>query len=244
MYLLSLVWHIYRVDTAYRNTVDSQQVQEVSRSELFGIFATLVFPFTFNWIPFMFDMYGLSGLWCWIKRTQHGCNEDQSLGLKLMFSLFYGLLLLLMLFSVISLLVILIALCKRWVGLMGLQRRQYLRGIKEMAVVVVYPILYNVICILLVANRIDSSIRISRGEKPFYPLWLAHALADSFRTLLPPLAFLLHPSSWKNLICPRKKRGPDTSGYYYVPPEDSDIKEGILIEGCQQVNYNSILQEN
>ena len=239
IYLLYLVWKLYHLKPV-QNGNGENLTQKVTNAELAALFATVFVPFTFNWIPFALNMYGLSGLWCWIKMTEKGCYGDQSLGLELMFTMFYGPLIFLMLFGIVSLLVIVVALCRQWMRVDGLLRRQYMRGIKEIALVMIYPILYNVICMLQLVNRIDSAVRTNNGEEPFYPLWLAHALADSFRTFLPPLAFLLHPSTWKNLVCVQKKE--EDTEYFYVPPEDSDIDEGIMIRGTKQTHYESILQ--
>ncbi|XP_064389922.1 uncharacterized protein LOC135337848 [Halichondria panicea] len=234
LYLLHLVWNLYHLKLV-------QQSQKISKGEIIALFAIFILPLTFNWIPFATNMYGLSGLWCWIKETENGCTSDPTIGLVLIFTLFYGPLMFLMVFGFASLLVIVVALCKRWKSVQGLVRQRYTKGIKEIVFVMMYPILYNLICIFLVVNRINSAIRSSRGEPPFYPLWLAHALADSFRTLLPPLAFLLHPSTWGNLMCVKKREEDEDTEYFYVPPEDSDIGEGITIRGTKQIEYGSVL---
>lgn len=85
----------------------------------------------------------------------------------------------------------------------GSVRKRYLQVTREMAIILLYPVLFNIICIIPIVNRIDSAIRTSQKEEPFYPLWLAHALANPFRVLIPPLAFLLHPGTWKNLVMDR-----------------------------------------
>ena len=239
LYLLSIVWKLYQ-----SNPIEVRNIQErdkFSKMELLGLLCCSSFPLLFSWVPFLYHMYGLSGMWCWIKDSGKTCNDDRDLGMELMFILYYGPLILLMIFSLLSLLVIVIALFNRWISLHGMVRRPYMRGIKEMALVMIYPLLYSLICILLVVNRVDSAIRIKNHEQPFIPLWIAHAFAESFRPLLPPLAFLLHPSTWKNLICAKKKDEEDTE-YFYIPPEDSDIDEGITIRGTKQAHYGSILQ--
>ena len=236
LYLIRLAWRLYRLKTPQTNP-DSQKV---SGAEIAGLFVMFFVPISFNWIPFALNMYGLSGLWCWLKMTENGCSGDPTLGLTLIFLTFYAPLMFLMLFGFVSLVVIVATLCSHWNKVEGLVKKQYTRGIQEIALVMIYPILYNLICILLVTNRIDSAIRSSRGEEPFYPLWLAHALADSFRTLLPPLAFLLHPSTWGTLKRAYQPKEEDTE-YFYVPPEDSDISEGFTVRETKRVNYGSIL---
>ena len=237
LYLLRLAWRLYRLEVG---NDDSDLYQKVSKAEITGLALMFLVPLSFNWIPFALNMYGLSGLWCWLKMAENGCNGDQTLGLTLIFVMFYGPLMFLMLFGFVSLGVIVAALCSHWNKVKGMVKKRYMRGIQEIALVMIYPIVYNLICILLVTNRIDSAARTSRGEEPFYPLWLAHALADSFRTLLPPLALILHPSTWSMLKRTCQPKEEDTE-YFYVPPEDDDIDEGITIRGSKQVGYGSVL---
>ena len=60
-----------------------------------------------------------------------------------------------------------------------------------MIFIVFYPILFNVVGVIVTANRIEDTRRISTGQGPNFGLWLAHAIADPTRTLLPAVFFLL-----------------------------------------------------
>lgn len=93
LYLLKLTWYIYRAQTGNGQTdwyTNGLQSNIISRSELCGLFLTVLLPLVYSWIPFVKNMYGLSGLWCWIKPTQHYCDGDYSLGLTLMFAVQFG----------------------------------------------------------------------------------------------------------------------------------------------------------
>ena len=57
-----------------------------------------------------------------------------------------------------------------------------------MILIVSYPLIYNILCVLLLANRIKEAINADQ-EPPFFPLWMAEAVADPARTVLLPLAF-------------------------------------------------------
>ena len=245
LYLLSLTWHIYRAQTRREqpdHDTNGRQSNSVSRLELCGLFLTMFLPIAYSWIPFVKNMYGLSGLWCWIKPTQNNCDGDYSLGLTLMFTTQFGPFLCLVLFTFVSLLVIVFFLCKGMFEMRGAVRRQYKRGAREMAIVLIFPFVYGLLLALLVANRIYSTVSASHGQKPLYWLWLLDAIFDALYVLMPPFSFLLHPNAWKNMFCRKKREDDDT--YFSVPPEDDDINSGITIRGSSPFgsSYGSILQ--
>ena len=245
-YLLKIIWNLHKVQNRDMQQLPEENDQRpkhqaFSKHELLGLVVVLVFPLTFNWIPFVSGMYGISGLWCWIKLTKDNCRQDFTVGLTLQFSLFYGPLMVVIFFCFIGILVIVVFLCKGSLNKWGLARRQYQRGTREMMIVLLCPFLYNLLCFLLLANRIYSAISTKHDDAISYPLWIAHAIGDPCRVLLPPLAVLLHPNLWKNLICRNRNRD-ETETYFSVPPEDSDIPDGIRIKGRKFVSsYGSVL---
>ena len=55
------------------------------KHEVSGLIIILLFPFIINWIPFVSDMYGLSGIWCWlhVKRgTWNGMERGMEHGME------------------------------------------------------------------------------------------------------------------------------------------------------------------
>ena len=48
--------------------------KNVARLEGLYIFLIFVFPFTFNWIPFINNSYGRVGAWCWIRHLNYDDN--------------------------------------------------------------------------------------------------------------------------------------------------------------------------
>ena len=199
-YLLWLIHQLRRLQSGSRP--ESVQLYQISpKVELVGVFFLLFFPFTFNWIPFIWDMYGLSGLWCWIKVSRFGLCKDFELGLILMFSMFFVPLMLVILFSFAGFVAIIVILCRGAIRQGGLAGQIYRRGIKEMVLISIYPIVYNILCLFIIINRIDSAVNNSEYHTtPFFPLWMLHAIADPGRVLLPPIAFLIHPKSWKSMF--------------------------------------------
>ena len=245
LYLLKIMWNLHKLQNGDMEQLppeDGQQPnhQPVSKLELLGLTVILVFPLTFNWIPFVFGMYGISGLWCWIKLTKDNCYNDFTVGLSLQFSLFYGPLVVVIFFCFFGILVIVVFLCKGSLNKWGLARRQYQRGTREMMIVLLFPLFYTLLCLLLLANRIFSAIGTKHEDTGSHPLWVMHSVGDG-RVLLPPLAVLLHPNLWKNLVC-RNCKKVETETYFSVPPEDSDIPDGIRISGQKFNNsYGSVL---
>ena len=59
---------------------------------------------------------------------------------------------------------------------------------------------------------------------------MAHTLAEPARVLIPPIAFLLHPNSWKTMFHKNKKIESSPTPPIYIKPEDSvDIDTHIAI---------------
>jgi len=73
---------------------------------------------------------------------------------------------------------------------------------------------------------------------------MAEAIADPAHVVLIPLAFILHPKSWKNMF--GKKENDDfMDDEYSVPPEDDDIEEGIIIRSTKMKEpfaYGALLE--
>ena len=112
---------------------------------------------------------------------------------------------------------------------------------KEMGMLLIYPLIYGLFCTIMLATRIYTYVH--TAAKPsdidhslFNSLWLLHSIADPGRIILPALAFLLHPYVWKIFfrqpICPCRPPDDAVSAYtmYSVSPEGSDISEGISIQ--------------
>ena len=240
LYMLTLTIRILKTHTMHNQLPNDDETQrkKCSKAELFGVLFCMFFPFTFNWLPFVWGMYGLSGAWCWIKLTQGDCHSSYKLGLSLMFVLLYGPLLLVMLFGLFTLTFIAIILCVKVRGHKD-DNAMYRKGMLEIVMLMAYPIVDSLICSLLVVNRIYYSVyTVPNGLHPSYPLWLAQAIADPARELIPPIAFLLHPGTYRKLMC-RKEQ---TDTYFDVEAEDSDIQGyRVMDTAAKKDNYGATL---
>lgn len=180
--------------------------------ELFGVCACIFLPFTVNWIPFVNGYFGLSGHWCWIKLTLECGGEDVAFGLLYILLFYYCPLLLLVLVTSLICCYTLYKWCTN-------QNKPW-----EIVLVILYPIVFDFLCVVMTVNRIDSALRIKDETAPLFSLWVLHAIADSGRTILPPICVLLslvcHHS--RRMLCPRFQKG-DEERRHLVPPGRQDV---------------------
>ena len=229
LYMLSLSWKLHCLQTSDHSKPQGQLHRTSHVREIVGVLLLTLSPFLFSWIPFVVDMYGLSGIWCWIRIAKNdGCDVDKyhHLSLALMMIMFYGPLVIIIVFGVVCMIIIILLLRRSSKHLHGGIREQYQNGMKEIGIVLVYPIIYCLFCFFMLVHRIYSSAHMN-DLSPSYPLWIIHAVADPSLILIPALAFLLHPYVWKNIRSPSNVVSAYTK--YSVPPEDDDIDEGITI---------------
>ena len=261
LYLLSKVYYLlcvryYRHANNPAVNVDEPNHNRTSSicrnqklKEAFGILLVIVIPFTFNWVPLLWNMYGFSGLFCWIKEVSNNDCSDRRLSTILMFSMSYGPLLLLVFCSFLCFLVVTSLLC---VALYSTNANkniddQFKRRLKrrltiarrEVMIVLAFPLVYCTLFAVVVANRLYSLTH--PVSHPVYPLWVAHVIASPGRLLVSPIAFLCHPYVWKTLLRHRRGNGEssDASGVYTVPPELDDIEQPLVIKGERQCGYGS-----
>ncbi len=165
------------------------QTERDKRGEVFGVCVCFFLPFTFNWIPFLHDYYGLSGHWCWIKLVVKDCGDKNVLeGLMYMLILYYLPVVCIVLLTSLLCVYILYKWCtgpkQSW----------------EIILVILYPLIFDILCLIMTINRIDSALRIKQGVPPLRSLWILHSIADSGRTVLPSVCVMLL------LICRRSKK--------------------------------------
>ena len=237
MYVLLICWIVlYLVLLAVFKYNANQRRQEIT-----GLCIVLALPLVFNWIPFLHDMYGLSGLWCWIRTVPERCDRPKYvLGLIYQITLFYGPISLMAFFGFCSFISICVVLfreaCRRSTGLRIISDNiPHVRALRGSLPLVTYPLLFSLIFSVMLANRIDYSVAVHAGSQPSYPLWLAHAIADPLFTLFPPLAFIFHPSTLKKLYTSFRRPNPAVSTQaettYIVPKEFSSSDEPLIIRG-------------
>ncbi len=174
-----IVWIVFYLLYLIRGT-KMLKFTPLSRRELVGIGVCFLFPFVFNWIPFIHNYYGLSGSWCWIKLTRKRCNDtDITTGLGYMTGMFYLPLTIILCVNTVACAVIIYIWWKTK------------SHMKEVIFAIIYPLVYDALCIVITINRIDSFVRIYRNEKISYRLLIAHSIADPGRILFPSLLVMV-----------------------------------------------------
>ena len=209
--------------------IQTGKSQKISRGEVIGICFTFLLPFAINWIPFVWNMYGLTGTTCWIRLVRYQSCEDRRLSITLMLTMYYIPILLTSFLAFMTMLLIIAVMCRGSVQMGGIARLRYRQSVKEVCFVVIYPILF-----MLVSASICGVIYsiIHHNHVPTYSSTITYMVAINLLIVVPPLAFLLHPYSWKNLTRCKKSGGDaDTGTHYTVPPEDDDIDGGFTIRG-------------
>ena len=200
IYLVVLGRRLY-----YRKQGEKKQINSLKR-EAIGVAALFIVPVIIGVIPFTIngDMYGLSGLWCWIKIVKthpRHCGELHFASLKVVLIFYYGPLMLIVLFAVVCMMITIgLVCCGAAKRAAGKQKTKFNTDkqqgyLKDIMLVLAYPILYCAVCLLLLANRVTSSVHFNWA--PIEGMWITHAVADPVRLLLPAIAFLFHPYVWK-----------------------------------------------
>ena len=219
--------------------VEIGRPQKISRGELLGTCLVFLLPFVVNWIPFVWNMYGLTGTFCWIRMMRYQSCEDRQLSIILMLSMYYVPILLASVLAFLTMLLIMAVMCRGSVQMMGIAQLRYRRSMKEVCFVVIYPALF----ILLSAGICGVIYSIVHYDQvPSHASTITYVVAINLLILLPPLAFLLNPYSWKNLT--RHGTSSNTETHYTVPPEDDDIDEGFTIRGTAPPTANDSFISN
>ena len=151
LYLLFLGWRLYK-----KQAIDRPVKVARIKLETIGVLFLFMAPFVIGFIPFLVDndMYGMAGLWCWIKQIHQVCGDLHKTPLAVVLTFFYIPLTLIVLFAVICMTITIVVVCcgavRRHANSVDLQQRL----MKEIMTVLAYPVLYCSVCLLLLANRV------------------------------------------------------------------------------------------
>ena len=183
------IFIVIQISVMIRNPANywQEQSQKPKTHEIVSICVCFLLPFTFNWIPFVDNYYGLSGHWCWIRLLNETAQfEDE--GLVFMAVLYFGPLSIIVLLTSLFCFYVLCNWC--W--------SPYKH--KEIVMAILYPIFFDAVYVIMTYNRIDSALRTKNQDPPKLYHWVLHTVADSGVTTLPPLFVMLL------LICPTSRK--------------------------------------
>ena len=213
--------------------------------EVAGIILAVSVPLLFTWVPFLDDMYGLSGAWCWIRFTKGPYLH----GLGYQIGMWYGPLILMVLITFLATVILVAVLCQ---GAFcshpgeGIHQQQHRKALKEALPLILYPIIYNLICCYALANRIYYATG-TEDKGPCFVLWMLHSGLYSVRNLIIPLGFFLHPYTIGQMkrVFTRTKHQEDTQPSYtvYIVSESLCSEEDYLVVKGRESdikNYKSL----
>jgi hypothetical protein len=145
-------------------TIFCEKELKFRRWEIGSILSSVIAPLAIIWIPFINDLYGLSGVWCWIKtHDENNCTLIVA-GVIEQVALWYAPLIILMLSSVI---LIFLILAKFFYSTktyeysptksLQLPPKLYKRYLKEYSPLLVYPVGFFILNIISLSSRITST---------------------------------------------------------------------------------------
>ena len=173
--------------------------------ELLYVFFIFLFPFTFNWIPFINSAYGRSGAWCWIRSDDTATCESFVFGQYLIFILWYIPLYAILLVLIGLYLVILQRLhraSREWTRSPTIEAKELQkRSQQDVLPLMAYPLIFFLLSIPPLINRIQA---LASPGKPELALWYIAAMSFPLTGGLIATVYVLQPDTrnrlrWKYL---------------------------------------------
>lgn len=170
------------------------------RHEVVGLVITLAVPLFKDWLPFCWNMYGLTGMWCWIRIVDDNCHPQYGLAIGLMFAVEYVPVLLISVFTAVTFVTILVRLYKdsakaeiSWRGVSDTS------ALKAGLPLIAFPILYMLIFLFRIGHRVYFTVVVEQPTTPFTTFWMMNTIAVGLAALIVPTTFACHPNTFKKL---------------------------------------------
>ena len=174
--------------------------KDLRRLELLYIFSSFGIPLLFGWIPFVNNLYGIAGAWCWIKNWKGDCAKDKILlGTIEQYLLLYALALLLLFLELLMVIITISVLMYRSYcrsskaqeendPLLQRQVEKQKKAFKEILPLILYPIIFIILFLPSVIHRIYGAIV---PETEFF-LFVLHASTGPSWGLFVGIAVAIH----------------------------------------------------
>ena len=175
-------------------------LKDFRKFELAYVLFSIICPLLFTWIPFIHNSYDIAGAWCWIRNWKDNCATRHYIeGITEQFVLWYGPLFFFLTITVIGVFIMVAVLawraCKKNTSnsenealLMNQQRSQHKKALKELLPLLAYPVLFYVLCLFPLINRIYDAIS-NNGN---YFLAIAQCVTNASWGFFSSLALLAH----------------------------------------------------
>ena len=168
------------------------------KREKTGIAVVLILPSLFAWIPFLYQSYGLNGVWCWIKNDPGSKYKG-----TLQSGLVAGADFVVHLVSTVMIAVVGIMFCKGAYTHNSILKHQHLLALKEVLPLLVYPAVDCMGAILVAVKTLYFNLQHENSD--FLIIQMVAIAVLQVSTVLLPISLLLHPSV-RILACSQKQR--------------------------------------
>ena len=176
------------------------KIKQPERIEPVCLIVMFLVPFSWAWVPFKDHAFGTEGGWCDIRILNENCSGFR-LGKILRFTLWYGPLYTILPIIFICYIIIYINVRRidHYRGVYDPDTRgEKERLITEIKPLIWYPIIYLLLTIFSVADRIVDTIN---PNHQVIVLWYLHVLTSSFRGAFISLAYAFDSETRKHLKC-------------------------------------------
>ena len=189
------LWHVVRRAGSQRKKQfhGPQKPPRKKKTELLFYLFAVVFPLTYNWLPFLHGHYGKAGAWCWISAARPDCSRSHT---GLLYQILLGYFPITLTALLTSSLVAALA-CRycRWARRFQEQRRLFLTEAAEVSLLLLYLVCYAIFSIA----ELVFGIAAKGGTVHNYGLLMTYALSKPLLRALVPLSFLLYIYSTREM---------------------------------------------
>ena len=208
-----VILHLFCFAVFYKN---------LQRLEPLFVLLAIIVPLLFVWVPFLHNSYGLAGPWCWIKNWRNDCiNEKFSIGQIEQFALWYGPAIVSSVVDVVAIIIIIIVLvCHKQSDdqtstPLITNSEQWRKVLKQLLPLLAYPIVFCIILLPPLANRILGAF--PAESIPIDNYFLISAILVPFWVLLPALALIIHICvlKWPKQLCSQVRSHRKPTRYHY-----------------------------
>ena len=189
LFTICLVFHLFCLAVCLKN---------FKKLEIGYVLFSILFPLLFSWIPFIHNSYGVAGAWCWIKDWKDDCATQKYLeGIVEQFVLWYVPLFISLTLSVVAVFIILVVLAWRSYThrtqehkflVENHEHNQNKKAIKELLPLLAYPVIYYLLALFPIINRVYSAI----SSNASFELALTQCITAPFWVFFSSWALIIH----------------------------------------------------
>lgn len=191
VFTFCLTFHLFCFTVFYIN---------LDNFENFYIFLAIILPLLLNWVPFIHEVYGPAGVWCWIQNWKNNIpGEDREEGVIEEYTLLYGPALFGLSISAITVTVVIVVLvCRAKCNnqsagieeepLLQIKKQRQQKVLREVLPLIVYPILSITFYVPAFVNRLIGSL----NKKANFISFMWSAVSLPFLGIFAGLALIVH----------------------------------------------------